>query len=110
MAQVTGIFDYFVFVDETTGKTESVLQSDLSNEANSFFFCDMVGQPFYTTMWLISLLCNTLVSNFLFCLMVMKATKDCDYWQTASFDTGSNTLYYQVRVMCLIQTLSSSSS
>lgn len=40
MTQVTGIFDYFVFVDETTGKTESVLPSDLSNEAASMFFCD----------------------------------------------------------------------
>ena len=38
--------------------------------------------------------------NFLFCPMSMKATKDCDYWQTASFDTATSTLYYQVRITC----------
>ena len=38
--------------------------------------------------------------NFLFCPMLMKATKDCDYWQTASFDTATSTLYYQVRITC----------
>ena len=42
MTQVTGIFDYFVFVDEATGKTESVLSSDLANEVASMFFCDTV--------------------------------------------------------------------
>lgn len=59
-----GNFDTFVFVDETTGASTSIIPNLADGNSPAQFMC-------------------------------MESTKDCDMWQTSSYDPITSTVYFQ---------------